>query len=83
MATRKSLQLRELESILRSFGIDIDRRRGKGGHVLFYGIVKGKQLSFPVPSDREVKDCYVKGCRRKFELTVAHGITDDDFYGRA
>lgn len=82
MSTRPALSLRELESILHSFGVKVDRSRGKGGHVLFRAIVKGQPVSYPVPSDRDVRNCYVNGCRRKFALTAKDGITDDDFYSR-
>jgi hypothetical protein len=83
MASRKKLKLRELCSILRSFGVTEERSRGKGGHVMFIKIVNGKRASYPVPCDKEVLDCYVQGARRKFGLTVADGVTDAEFYSRS
>ncbi len=83
MGARKSLKLRELERILRSFGVDCDAASGKGGHKIFRKVVDGQQVSFPVPGDKEVKSCYVKGCRRRFGLMESDGVTDDDFYSRS
>ena len=83
MATRKKLKLRELRKILNSFGVGDSTDRGKGGHILFSANIKGQQVSFPVPGAKEVLDCYVNGCRRKFELTTTDGISDKDFYSRA
>lgn len=83
MSSKKALKFREFKAILESFGVECDPSRGKGGHVMFRMIVKGQRVSYPVPGDREVKDCYVAACRRKFCLTPQDGITDDDFYGRA
>jgi len=38
-------------------------------------------LTYPVPTKHEpVLICYVKGCRRKFKLTPADGISDKEFY---
>lgn len=82
MGSRKTLKLRELKAILASYGIECDTSRGKGGHVLFRAIIQGRPVSYPVPGDREVKQCYVSACRRRFGLTPNDGVTDDDFYGR-
>jgi len=80
---KPSLKLRELRAILASFGVSEDPTRGKGGHTLFYKEIDGQTFSYPVPGDREVLDCYVSGCRKKFKLTNKDGIADDDFYSRA
>jgi hypothetical protein len=82
MARRPKLQLRELRKILASFDVSEDASRGKGGHTLFYKEIDDKVVSYPVPSDRDVLDCYVRNCRKKFKLTEADGVSDDKFYSR-
>ena len=83
MGQRRKLKLRELRRILRRYDVMEDRSRGKGGHTMFFKTIDGKEFSYPIPGDKEVKDCYVKGARRKFRLTPADGISDDEFYGWA
>ena len=68
--------------ILASFGIHEDTSRGKGGHTLFWKDFEDGRFTYPVPNDKEVKPCYVKGARKKFRLTPEDGVTDEDFYGR-
>jgi hypothetical protein len=75
--------LKKLRKILASFGVSEDPSRGKGSHTLFYKKFEDGEFSYPVPtSDKEVNDCYVKGCRKKFRLTKDDGVSDDDFFGR-
>jgi hypothetical protein len=71
------LKLRRLVQILQQFGIEWHPERGKGGHGMF---VKGN-MGYPVPGDKEVLICYVKGCRKKFKLTAKDSVPDEQFYG--
>ena len=82
MAARP-LKLRELRAALRRFGVNESAARGKGSHTMFSKEIEGILVSYPVPtSKRDVKPCYVAGCRRRFKLTVEDGVTDREFYGR-
>ena len=82
MANRPKLSLHDLRRILRSFGVSEDTSAGKGSHTKFFKQFPEGCFSYPVPKDREVKDCYVRGSRKKFRLTPEHGVSDDVFYGR-
>ena len=76
--------LKKLRKILASYGVSEDESRGKGSHTLFYKRFPEGEFSYPVPTDdKDVLDCYVKGCRKKFRLTKADGISDSEFFGRA
>lgn len=80
---RRTLTLRDLRRILASFGVGEDPNRGKGSHTMFFKTFDDGAVAYPVPTHgKEVKDCYVRGCRKKFRLTASDGIADDDFYGR-
>ncbi len=81
MGQRKKLKLRELRKILARYGVTEDPSRGKGGHTMFFKHMGGIEFSYPIPSKKEVKDCYVRGARRKFQLTAEDGVSDDEFYG--
>lgn len=83
VGNRKKLKVRELTRILASYGVVADTSRGKGGHIMYIGEVDGQRASYPVPSGKEVLDCYVNGARRRFALTPADGISDDEFYSRS
>jgi hypothetical protein len=80
---KRRLKLRELRKILRSFGVEEDKSRGKGDHTLFYKQFPDGRFSYPIPDKTDVLPCYVSGARRKYRLTREDGITDDDFFGRA
>jgi hypothetical protein len=80
---RRRLKLRDLRKILRSFGVDEDKSKGKGDHTTFYKHFEDGCFSYPIPDKPDVLPCYVSGARRKFRLTQEDGITDDDFFGRA
>jgi hypothetical protein len=82
MATRPKLKLHELRKILRSFGVGERKHRGKGGHTYFYKQLPGGEFGYPVPSEKDVKDVYVKGVRKRLRLTPEDGVTDDEFYSR-
>jgi len=72
----RSLKLRKLRRILRRYGVAEDPSRGKGSHTVFY---RGN-VSYPVPTESDVKKCYVQGCRRRFQLTAEDGVSDKEFY---
>lgn len=77
--------LRKLRRILTSYECWEETGRGKGSHTLFKRNIGGNVFSYPIPLGKkkdEIKDCYVKGIRKKFRLTPDDGVTDDDFFGR-
>jgi hypothetical protein len=76
----RTIKLRRLIQILRHFGVDVDRARGKGGHLLFYKKMEGGVFTYPVPNESDALICYVRGCRKKFKLTEDDGVSDRDFY---
>jgi hypothetical protein len=78
----RSLNLRELRTILARFGAWEDSSRGKGSHTMFFRVVKGGTYSYPIPThNKEVHKRYVKGCRERLFLTPEDGVSDQDFYG--
>lgn len=78
----RSIPFRRLCSILRRHGVARDESRGKGSHVLFYRDFPEGRVSFPVPRHRkDVKACYVRGCRKRFRLREEDGVSDKEFYG--
>jgi hypothetical protein len=79
----RPLKLRDLRRILKSFGVDEDPSLGKGSHTTFLLRTTDGVISYPVPTHRsDVLQCYIRGCRKAFGLTVADGVSDQDFYGR-
>lgn len=80
---KKKLKRRVLARILSSYGVDEIKKRGKGSHTVFSMKTDDGTFTYPIPKGKDVKDCYVKGARRRFNLTVDDGVTDEDFFGRA
>jgi hypothetical protein len=79
----RSIKLKDLRRILRSFSIDEDTSMGKGSHTTFLKRDKsGKVVAqYPVPTtSKDVLVCYVRGCRKRFQLRVQDGISDQQFY---
>lgn len=76
------LKLDDLRRILRTFGVEEDASRGKGGHTLFWKQFEDGRYSYPVPNKKDVLPCYVKGSRKKFRRLPKDGVTDEDFFGR-
>lgn len=73
--------MKRLRRILRTFDVHEDSSRGKGSHTLFFKQFAEGEFTYPVPTNNDpILLCYVKGCRRRFRLTVEHGVSDDDFY---
>jgi hypothetical protein len=77
----RTIKLRRLRRILRRYGVQEDPSRGKGSHVYFFRQLPEGTVGYPVPNKSDVKTPYVTGCRRRFRLTPADGVTDADFYG--
>jgi hypothetical protein len=86
MTTEKPLKYRTLRRILNDFGIVEIKRRGKGSHRMFEGIVDGRVVRYPTKCHNEGEDkpvSVIEAIRRAFRLTEEHGVSDQDFYGRA
>jgi predicted RNA binding protein YcfA (HicA-like mRNA interferase family) len=75
----RPLSFQKLTRILCRYGVSVSRQRGS--HVVFSKRFPEGEFSYPVPKRKDVMVCYVQGCRRKFRLTLAHGVTDEEFYG--
>lgn len=83
---KKPLAYRDLRKILRSFGIQENKRRGKGADRMFVGIVEGRPVHYPTKCHHEGDEKpvpVINAIRRAFRLTQQDGVTDEDFYGRA
>jgi hypothetical protein len=80
---RRRLKFRDLRKILRTYGVEEDRSRGKGDHILFFKQFDDGCFSYPIPDKPNMLPCYVSGARRKFRLTRDDGVTDEEFYNRA
>jgi len=74
------LELRRLKQILGKWGIVWVARKGKGSHGSFCKSTPQGVFSYPVPNERVVLICYVRGCRKKFKLTEQDGVSDKVFY---
>lgn len=79
---KQRLKLHELRKILASYGVQEDRGSGKGSHTTFIRSVGGRQFSYPMPTNKDVKPCYVKGVRKRLRLLPTDGVADDDFFSR-
>ena len=83
---KKPLPYRDLRKVLRSFGIQEDKRRGKGAERMFVGVVEGRLVHYPTKCNREGDEKpvpVINALRRVFHLTEDDGVTDEDFYSRA
>jgi hypothetical protein len=76
----RTIKLRRLRQILKSFGVQWNPGKGKGSHGSFIKAMEGGVFSYPVPDEKDVLVCYVRGCRKKFKLTAEDGVSDQDFY---
>lgn len=82
----RPLPYRRLRKVLKSFGIHEDKSRGKGSERMFVGIVDGRIVRYPTKCHGEGDEkpaAVIRAIRRTFHLTEEHGVTDEDFYGRA
>lgn len=79
----RHLKYRDLRRALARFGVREDKSRGKGSHRMFVGVVSGVLRKFPTKCHSEGDDkpaAVVRACRRAFNLTPEHGVSDHDFY---
>ncbi len=79
----RTLKYRKLLKILRRFGINEVKARGKGSHRLLVGIVDGGLVKHPIKchNDGEEKPkAVIASIRRVFRLTARDGVSDNDFY---
>ena len=76
--------MHELRRILERYGVAEDSSRGKGSHTLFFKQFDDGEFTYPIPThSKDVNPAYVKGARRKFRLTPADGVSDDEFFAQA
>jgi predicted RNA binding protein YcfA (HicA-like mRNA interferase family) len=76
----RTIKARRLREILKKFGVEWNPRKGKGSHGSFFKRMDGGMFTYPVPDEKDVLVCYVRGCRKKFKLTAEDGIPDEQFY---
>ncbi len=79
----RTLKYRKLLKILRRFGINEVKARGKGSHRMLFGVVDGGLVKHPIKchNDGEEKPkAVIASIRRVFKLTPKDGVTDNDFY---
>jgi hypothetical protein len=80
---KRRLKLHDLKRILRGFGADWTKCRGKGDHILFWKDFPNEgRFSYPIPDKSDVLPCYVTGARKKFRLRAEDGTSDEAFFGR-
>lgn len=66
---------------LRHFGITL-KPGGRGSHYKLTKVVGGVTIIYTVAVHHsEVDDVYVRGTRKRFRLTPAHGVSDEEFSG--
>jgi len=68
---------------LESFDVEV-REANKSSHFKCIKFIAGKKEVYPVPlqQGRYIDHKYVVGARRRFRLTPADGVSDEEFYGR-
>jgi len=82
----QTLKYRQLRTILKSYGIFEEKKRGKGSERMFAGIVEGKIRRLPTKCHNEGDQKpagVIRSIRRHFKLTEQDGVPDDEFYGHA
>ena len=81
----RSLSYRKCLKIVRRYGVIESIARGKGSHRLWERIIRSGCLATSVPfhKGRDLRAGTIGGIRRRLELDSAHGVSDDDFYGKA
>ena len=58
----RSIKFRRLREILGKFGVYWDGGKGKGSHGSFCKQMEGGIFTYPVPDEKDVLICYVRGC---------------------
>ena len=76
----RTLKFRRLKEIFARFGVQWDAGKGNGSHGSFYKSMDAGMFTYPVPDQKDVLICYVRGCRKKFKLTDDDGVSDREFY---
>lgn len=79
----RPLKYRQLLRILKRFGIYEDKARGKGSERMLTGFVDGSLERFPTKCHHESDEkprAVIKAIRRRFKLTKADGVSDEEFY---
>ena len=80
---KQRVTIHELRRILRRYGVVEDSSRGKGSHTLFDKQIDDGEFTYPISTHgQDVNPAYVKGTRRKFRLTPADGVSDDEFFAQ-
>lgn len=77
------LSYRNLRRILSRFGIQEDKKRGKGSHRMLVGVVSGQIVRYPVKCHNESQEfprSWVASVRKAFKLTPEDGVDDRSFY---
>jgi hypothetical protein len=80
---KKPLRYRDLRKILKRFGIEERKSRGKGSERIFSGMVNGKLVRYPTKCHNEGDEKpipVINAIRRAFGLTEENGVTDEEFY---
>jgi hypothetical protein len=75
---------RVLRRILKRFGIEENKKRGKGSHRMFVGVVEGRLTHYPTRCHNENEDkpiAVIEAIRRHFQLIDEHGVADEELYG--
>lgn len=66
---------------MKKFLIELDSSMGSGSHACFTEKDQsGNPQKYPIPKGKEIDKVYVKGVRRRFQLTDEFGVSDEDFY---
>lgn len=79
----RTLKRRELEKILRRYGVEEYEAGGKGSHTKFVRDVPGRGLmSYPLPMCDDVLPCYINPLRKQLGLTADDGVSDAEFFSK-
>lgn len=74
------ISTRQLERILRHYGAQELKKRGKGSHSFYERTVNGVRGGTPVPKDSDLSGGTIDSIRRKLKLMPEDGVTDEEFY---
>jgi hypothetical protein len=84
MGRKRPLKYRVLRKILKSYGIEESKQRGKGSERMFVGIVNGRKVTYPTKCHNEGDEKpvpVIEAIRRAFSIDEDHGVRDEEFYG--
>lgn len=80
----RTLKYRDLLKRLKLFGVEENKKRGKGSERMLTRMIGGRILSTPTKCHSEGDQkprAVIAAIRRRLELTPEHGVTDAQFYG--